>query len=406
MDLLQFKKVPNDIADEVSMFRRNIEKMIIDNELLKKTNQWWIREEFPVHDIVRMLNAAALMPLDTVIGEMYGCGRVSYLMYGLVSEMIEALDSGFRGFLPSVIKGLVRYPIYAFGSEEQKEKYLPGLADGSLIGCFALTGPPGGSNPRNMEMKARIEKDGRILLNGDKHWITNGSIADIAIVWANTTPGDPKGIRAFIVERGTPGFSQKKIKNKIGLRVSDTGNLSFSNCVISSNAMLPGTHQGIKTAYACLNQARFSIGWGVIGVAKACFREALAFAGDRMISDEYGNLIPLKQDKTTYIDFGKMASCIKDMELRAWDVAEKIDANGGIITPESEDGISDLKLYNVAQAMAVVDDARKILGSNGLYVDEEGNNQTPRHFTNLPFVQTYEGTPRVHEIVAGRKFAQ
>lgn len=396
MDLLQFEE---NISSDARLIYRNIDKMIADNDLVSKVNQWFLDRTFPKDEVVRILNMADLMRLDTVIGEEYGCFKASYADYGAVCRKLEGdMGGDFRSFLPSVTKGLVRYVLYQFGSEEQKQKYLPGLADGSLIGCFALTGPPGGSDPQYMQMRAYDDGDHSILL-GEKNWITNGSIADVIIVWANTRSNqDPNGIRAFIVERGEKGLEQKEIKGKISLCASDTGNIFFRDCRIHKSALLPGTEGGIKTAYQCLNQARFSIGWGAIGVAEACFHDALIFAGERMITDENGNKIPLKKTQSMMIDFAYMDGCIEDMRERAFHVARDIDKAGGI-TLKIAKSISRLKLSNVDGALFVANKARQILGANGLQID--GTNRIPRHFLNMFAVETYEGTPRMHALILG-----
>ncbi|PIR69629.1 MAG: acyl-CoA dehydrogenase [Candidatus Niyogibacteria bacterium CG10_big_fil_rev_8_21_14_0_10_46_36] len=403
MDLLQFE---NDIPQDAKQIRATLQKIITDHHLVFKTNEWWRAHEFPVKEVVTILQKGDLMRLDTVVDETYGCWRCDYLTYGLFSEMLESVDSGLRSFLPSVTKGLVRYAIHQFGSEEQKQKYIPGLADGSLIGCFALTGPPGGSNPQDMEMKARMTPDKKhIALDGSKIWITNGSVADIAIVWASLGARYKKlpEIRAFIVERGEKGFTQQEMKHKGTLCASNTGQLFFENCCLPKEAMLPGTEKGISAAYECLNQARFSIGWGVIGAAKACFAEALTFAGGRSFFNIERDIIsqPLKKKQIMQAYFADMGARISSMEARAWRVARLIDEKGGI-TRNLAEAISFLKWQNVADARQVANTARRILASNAYQI--EGTNETYRHYINLDAVETYEGTPEIHQLILGNYF--
>lgn len=398
MDLLQFEENLQKHG-EAALIRDTVEKIARDYHLVFKMNEYYNAEIFPVKEIVAILQKAELMRLDTVVGEEYGCVKTDYRTYGIFSEAIEKIDSGLRSFL-SVTKGLVRYAIHEFGSEDQKQKYLPGLADGSLIGCFGLTGLPGGSDPHRMEMKAHPDINKlHYVLDGEKRWITNGSIADIAVVWASVGRqyNGPQNIRGFIVERGENGFKQKKMEHKRTLRASDTGELYFKDCRISKDAMLPGTEKGISAAYDCLNQARFSIGWGVIGVAKACFGEALKFAKGRTFYDPDSPLPDtLKDMQDARGKFADMGALICDMELRAWRIAELIDKDGGI-TRKHAQAISYLKWKNVEDARSVAALASGIYASNSLQI--EGTTEIGRHEDNLKAVRIYEGTPEVHRLL-------
>lgn len=401
MDLLQFERK---IPEEAKLMRNTIQKFIKKHGLISKVNQWWKDEMFPKEEIVSLFRELGLMQIDTMVDEQYGCQKVSHLTYGLLMELIEAVDSGLRSFL-SVNKALVRFAIHQFGSEEQKEKYLPPLADGSKIGCFGLTGSHGGSDPKWMNQRAIIDGE-KVILQGDKNWITNGSIADFAVVYMQTgTIGDPKTVYGFIVERDMPGFDQFPIKDKYTLKASDTGSLSFSNCVLHlKDALLPTTKElGLSAAYDSLNGARYTIGWGAIGIAKACFLEAKKFAAEeRMIRDDNGKLFPLIQDKLMQTYFAEMGAHIAAMESLAWHAAELIDEKGGIpknIAPV----ISLLKLENVDRAIAVADMAERILASHGF---QAGKKQVVRHAINLKTLRTYEGTREMHKLVLGKYFTQ
>ncbi|MDP2676509.1 MAG: acyl-CoA dehydrogenase family protein [bacterium] len=399
MDLLQFEK---DMPSEALLLRDRIEKMAKDNHLIELMNQWHCEEKFDKSIIVSMLGD--LMSLDTVVGEEYGCLKTNYLTYGLFAEALEAIDSGLRSFLPSVTKGLVRYVIHEFGTEEQKQKYLPGLADGSLIGCFGLTGAHGGSDPKWMGERATYDGP-RVMLQGGKNWITNATIADIAVVWMQTgKAGDHRSIRGFVIERND--FLSRPIKNKIGLRASNTGSLFFSGSILETkDVLLPGTEKGLGAAYQCLNQARYSIGWGVIGIAKACFKEAKKFAKEtRMIRDDYNNLVPLISSPVMKIGFAELGSRILSMQERAYKAAELIDKAGGINTFGLAVAVSRLKKENVADAKHITDACRQIMGANGLLIGVD--NQIPRHSLNIPIIETYEGTPIMHSFIMGEYFTK
>jgi len=395
----------SNIPSEARVIQDLVRKMVKDNDLKLKFDHWYETEQFPVEEIVSMLRKDQLISLDTKVDEKYGCFKVDYLTYGLFAEELERIDSGLRSFLPSVMKGLVRNAIYEFGSEEQKEKYLPGLADGSLIGCFGLTGEHGGSDPKWMSERA-VRRGDVFILNGGKNWITNGYIADFTIAWFQTGKmGDSSTIRGFIVDKGTPGFAQYPIKLKTSLRASDTGSLKFEDCEVPFHNLLPKViDKGLRAAYECLNNARYTIGWGMIGIVKACLEDIRIFTASRIIRDSRDNPMSLKDSPVIIEDFGEIGDCLITMEERAWDIAREIDEKGGIITDILAKKISHLKLSNVADAMYAVNECRKILASNGLLM--KSIYHTPRHYLNLPAVETYEGTPRMHKFILGNYFSQ
>lgn len=311
----------------------------------------------------------------------YDCAGMNNVAYGLVMQELERGDSGIRSFV-SVQGGLCMYPIYAFGSEEQKKKWLPQMARGEKIGCFGLTEPDFGSNPSGMLTKAE-KKGNKWVLHGSKMWITNGTQADLAIVWAKV---DGK-IRGFIVEKGTPGFTASEVKGKLSLRASDTAELSFNNCEIPEENILPGV-EGLKGPLSCLTQARYGIAWGALGAAHACFYEALSYSKSRI---QFGKPIAgfqLVQDKLTW-----MATEITKGQLLALRLGHLKDQKK--ITPQQ---VSMGKMNNVWVALECARKARDILGGSGI-LDEYS---CMRHMMNLESVFTYEGTHDIHKLIIGQ----
>lgn len=311
----------------------------------------------------------------------YGCAGMDHTSYGLVMQELERGDSGIRSFV-SVQGGLCMYPIHAFGSEEQKNKWLPKMASGDVIGCFGLTEPDFGSNPAGMITKA-TKKGNKYVLHGAKMWITNGTQAHIAIVWAKL---DGK-IRGFLVEKGTPGFTATELKGKLSLRASDTAELSFDNCEIPEENILPGV-EGLKGPLSCLTQARYGIAWGALGAALGCFNEALLYSKSRI---QFGKPIAgfqLVQEKLTW-----MANEITKGQLLALRLGQLKDA--GQITPQQ---VSMGKMNNVYIALECARKARDILGGSGI-LDEYS---CMRHMMNLESVYTYEGTHDIHKLIIGQ----
>ena len=312
----------------------------------------------------------------------YGCAGTNYISYGLIMREIERVDSGYRS-CASVQSSLVMYPIFKFGSKEQKNKFLPELAKGNLIGCFGLTEPDHGSDPSGMKTKATLNGD-HYIINGSKNWITNSPIADVFIVWAKDDNND---IRGFILERGMVGLHTPKIDGKFSLRASNTGMIFMDNVKVPKENVLPGV-KGLKGPFTCLNNARYGISWGVLGAAEDCFFRAREYALDRK---QFGKPLAANQliqmkltDMLTEITLGLQAS------LR---IGKMIDDN--IMIPEN---ISIIKRNNCLKSLQIARNSRDILGGNGIS-DEY---HIIRHMLNLEAVNTYEGTQDIHGLIIGR----
>ncbi len=315
--------------------------------------------------------------------EGYGCAGMNNVEYGLIMQELERGDSGLRSFV-SVQGALVMYPIHEFGSEEQKQRWLPMLQSGAAIGCFGLTEPGFGSNPSGMLTTAE-ERNDTWVLNGEKTWITNGSVADIAVVWARTA----QGIRGFLVEKGTPGYSASDIHGKLSMRASVTSSLQFAGCAIPRENQLPCA-KGLKAALSCLSQARFGIGWGVLGAAMDCYETARAYTLARKQFDDK----PLASHQLVQEKLAWMITEITKGQLLAYQVARLKD------TRKVEAAhISMLKRNNVAMALECARLSRDLLGANGI-MDEY---PIMRHMCNLETVKTYEGTDHIHTLVIGER---
>jgi len=311
----------------------------------------------------------------------YGCAGLSAVCYGLACQELEAGDSGLRSFV-SVQGSLAMYPIYAFGSEEQKQRWLPGMAKGEIIGCFGLTEPDFGSDAAGMITSARRDGDSYIL-NGAKMWITNGSIADIAVVWAKAEDG----VRGFLVERGTPGFSTNDIHHKLSLRASITSELHFDECRIPASNMLPNI-RGMRGPLSCLNEARFGIAWGVTGAARACYEMALEYAKTRIQFKKPIASFQLVQQKLAI-----MATELVKSQLLALQLGRLKDE--GLLHPVQ---VSVAKRNNVREAIKTAREARTVLGANGITLEYP----ISRHMNNLESVFTYEGTDDIHTLIIGQ----
>jgi glutaryl-CoA dehydrogenase len=311
----------------------------------------------------------------------YDCAGLNAICYGLICQELERGDSGIRSFV-SVQSSLCMYPIWAFGSEQQKQKYLPRMARGELIGCFGLTEPHGGSDPANMKTHAK-QRGTDWVLNGAKMWITNGAIADLGVIWAMT----PEGIRGFIVEKGTPGFSAPEIENKFSLRASVTSGLFFDNVVVPKEQVLPGA-VGLKGPLSCLTQARYGIAWGVIGAAQACLKQLIDYTATRML---FGR--PLAQNQTIQVRLADMARRITTAQLLALQLGRMKDA--GTMQPAH---VSLAKWNNCRMALDVARDCRDMLGGAGISAEFA----PIRHMLNLESVITYEGTETIHQLTIGR----
>jgi glutaryl-CoA dehydrogenase len=326
---------------------------------------------------------AELGVLGANLPEEYGCAGMNNVSYGLVMQELEAGDSGIRSFA-SVQGALCMYPIFQFGSEEQKRKWLPQMAAGKVIGCFGLTEPNFGSNPSGMLTRAKRVRDGWVL-NGSKAWITNGSMAHIAVVWAKTDDDDE--IRGFIVERGTRGFSTRETHHKLSLRASDTSELFFEDCLIPEENILPGS-KALKSPLMCLTQARYGIAWGAVGAAMSCFDVALKYSKERI---QFGR--PLAAFQLTQKKLVEMATEISKAQLLCLHLGRLKD--DGKIKPVH---VSMGKMNNVSMALGCARTARGILGANGI----TGEYPIMRHMCNLESVYTYEGTHEVHTLILGQ----
>jgi len=315
--------------------------------------------------------------------EGYGCAGMSNVEYGLIMQELERGDSGLRSFV-SVQGALVMYPILTYGSAEQKERWLPRLQSGEAIGCFGLTEPDFGSNPAGMRTTARQDGAGWIL-NGEKTWITNGSVADVAVVWART----PDGIRGFLIENGTPGYSTSDIHGKLSMRASVTSSLSLTDCRVPDSARLPGA-EGLKAALSCLTQARFGIAWGVLGAAMDCYETARQYSLLRKQFDDR----PIASHQLVQEKLAWMITEITKAQLLAIHGGRLKDQ--GKLDPAH---VSMMKRNNVAIALEVARLARDLLGANGI-MDEY---PVMRHLCNLETVKTYEGTDHIHALVIGER---
>ncbi len=315
--------------------------------------------------------------------EGYGCSGLNNVEYGMIMQEIERGDSGLRSFV-SVQGALVMYPIFTYGSAEQKDRWLPKMQSGDAIGCFGLTEPGFGSNPAGMQTRAKRDGD-HWILNGEKTWITNGSMADVAIVWARTDDG----IRGFLVEKGTPGFTTSEIHGKLSMRASVTSSLALSDCRVPASAMLPGA-QGLKGPLSCLSQARYGIGWGVLGAAMDCYETARQYSIDRKQFDNR----PIASHQLVQEKLAWMITEITKAQLLAIQAGRVKDQ--GKIDPAH---ISMLKRNNVAMALECARLSRDLLGANGI-MDEY---PIMRHMCNLETVKTYEGTDHIHTLVIGER---
>jgi glutaryl-CoA dehydrogenase len=315
--------------------------------------------------------------------EGYGCAGMSNVEYGLIMQEIERGDSGLRSFV-SVQGALVMYPILTFGSDEQKQHWLPRLQSGQAIGCFGLTEPGFGSNPAGMLTRAKRDGGGWIL-SGEKTWITNGSVADIAVVWARTDDG----IHGFLVERETRGFTASEIHGKLSMRASVSSSLKFDDCRLPESAMLPGAI-GLKAALSCLTQARYGIGWGVIGAAMDCYETARAYTVTRKQFDDR----PIASHQLVQAKLADMITEITKAQLLALQVGKLKDQGQADAAH-----VSMLKRNNVAMALECARQSRDLLGANGIVDDLP----IMRHMCNLETVKTYEGTDHIHALVIGER---
>jgi glutaryl-CoA dehydrogenase len=373
---LDYYQIDGLLTEEERLIRDTI-RSFVSEQVLPRIEKHYREGTFPVELIPQL---AELGTLGSSL-QGYGCAGLGPVAYGLIMQELERGDSGLRSFV-SVQGGLVMYPIHAFGSEEQKDKWLPAMARGEKIGCFGLTEPDFGSNPAGMLTRA-VKKGDRFVLNGTKAWITNGTIADVAVVWAKLD-GEVQG---FLVEKGTPGFSARNHEGKFSLRASVTSELSLQDCAIPLSNRLPKT-EGLKAALACLNQARYGIAWGVIGSALAVFDEALEYAKTRIVFGKPIAGFQLQQRKLVW-----MATEITKGQLLCLQLGRMKEA--GKSTPQQ---VSMAKMNNCYVARECAKLGREILGANGV-TDEY---QVGRHLCNIESVYTYEGTHDIHTLIVGQ----
>ena len=348
------------------------------DKLLPRVVSAYAEERF---DREIMSEMGALGFLGPTISEEYGGAGVNHVAYGLIAREIEAVDSGYRSAM-SVQSSLVMYPIYAFGSEAQKQKYLPGMARGEIIGCFGLTEADGGSDPASMRTVAK-KVDGGFVLNGAKMWITNSPISDVALVWAKLDGV----IRGFLVDRGSEGLTTPKINNKLSLRASVTGEIALSDVFVPEDHMLPGV-TGLRGPFSCLNKARYGIAWGAMGAAEFCLHASRDYVSSRQV---FGK--PLAARLLVQRELADMQSGIALGYEGALALGRLIDQ--GAWVPEA---ISLMKRNNCGKALAIAREARDIHGGNGI----SGEYHVMRHAANLETVNTYEGAHDVHALILGR----
>jgi len=369
----------DELLTEDERLVRDTVRRFVDREVIPHIGGWWLRGEFP-HHLIKPL--ADLGVLGANLPAEYGAAGVSNIAYGLIQQELERGDSGLRSFA-SVQGALVMYPIYAFGSEEQRRHWLPRLARGEVVGCFGLTEPSAGSDPGAMQTRARRAGSGWDL-SGTKMWITNGSMADVAVIWAKDDDGEMSG---FLVEKGTPGFSAHELKTKASMRASDTSELVLDGVRVSDDGRLPGA-KGLRAALACLTQARYGIAWGAIGAAIACFEEALAYAKERIA---FGKPIAGRQlIQERLVD---MLTEITKAQVLAFRLGQLKDQGKMRHTH-----VSLAKRNNVRAALEIARAARSILGAYGITLEYHAM----RHAANLETVDTYEGTYDIHTLILGR----
>jgi glutaryl-CoA dehydrogenase len=381
--MLDFYDIDSVLSEEERAVRDSV-RHFVDERVLPIIGDAYVQGRFPRELIPEM---GRLGVFGANLPEEYGCAGLNNVQYGLIMQELERGDSGVRSFA-SVQGALAMYPIYAFGSEEQKQKYLPRMAAGDIIGCFGLTEPDFGSNPSGMITMAKEQKDGSWLLNGAKMWITNGSTAQIAVVWAKTN-GDPsdKSIRGFIVPTDSAGFKAKDQKGKLSLRASDTSELVFQDVHLPADSILP-TSGGLKSPLMCLTQARYGISWGAIGAAMACFEEAADYAQHRVMFDR-----PIGGFQIQQVRLADMLTEIVKAQLVSLHLGRMKDA--GTFTPQQ---VSLAKRNNVNMATDIAREARRLLGANGILAEYSAM----RHMENLESVYTYEGTHDVHALILGQ----
>ena len=377
LDPLDLFDIRSELTDDEVMVKDTVGRFV-DDRVIPLMREAFEKHEFPRHLIGEVAELGLLG--SSIDG--YDCAGLNSVSYGLICQELERGDSGLRSFV-SVQSSLVMFPIHAYGSDEQKQRWLPAMARGEAIGCFGLTEPQGGSDPGNMKTHAKRDGDDWII-NGSKMWITNATIADAAVVWARTD----EGVKGFIVEKDMPGFDTQEIENKFSLRASATGALFFDNVRVPKENVLPGVST-LRGPLSCLTQARYGITWGVIGAAQACLDEVLKYTQDRIL---FGK--PLSHTQTIQIRLAEMARQITTAQLLSLRLGRIKDK--GELSPTQ---VSLAKWNNCRAALDIARDARDILGGAGISAE-----YVPvRHMLNLESVITYEGTETIHQLVVGKE---
>jgi glutaryl-CoA dehydrogenase len=371
-----FYNLRNQLGSEERLVLDSVARLV-DARVLPLIQDCFEQHRFP-SELITELGALGLLGAS-LAG--YGCAGMNATSYGLICQELERGDSALRSFV-SVQSSLCMYPIHTYGSEQQKQQYLPGMARGELIGCFGLTEAQGGSDPANMRTHAR-RRGNDWVINGAKMWITNGSIADLCICWASTE----QGIQGFIIDTNTPGFTATEIKHKFSLRASVTSALYFTDVVVPDSQRLPNVI-GLKGPLSCLTQARFGIAWGVIGAAQACLQEALTFTQERAL---FGRLLAATQ--SIQIRLAEMSRKITLAQCLALQLARLKET--GELNPAQ---VSMAKWNNCRAAIEIARDARDMLGGAGISAEHVAI----RHMLNLESVMTYEGTETIHQLTIGR----
>ena len=374
-DLLQIDAMLN---EEEKIARDSINRFITD-EVIERMPEAYEEARFP-QDLIPKF--AELGLLGSTLPTKYGCAGSNYTTYGLVCQELERGDSGLRSFV-SVQSSLCMYPIFRYGSEEQRKRFLPGMARGELIGCFGLTEPDSGSDPASMRTNAK-KVDGGWLLNGAKMWITNAPIAHLAVVWAKTD----EGIRGFIVEKEFKGFEALKIEKKLSLRASSTGQLIFEDCFVPDDNYMPGSDKGLTAPLSCLTQARYGIAWGAVGAAMACYDIALDYTRERVQFSK-----PIASFQLVQKDLVSMLNEIIKAQLFNLQVGRLMDQGKATYVH-----VSMSKMNSAREALNIARSARNLLGANGISLEYH----VIRHMTNLESIFTYEGTDNVHQLIIGR----
>ena len=378
--LVDYYNIDSLLTEDQRMVRDTV-RSFVESDVLPTIEHHNQAMTFP-KDLVPKIGALGL--LGATIPEKYGCAGLDNIAYGLIMQELERGDSAIRSFA-SVQGSLVMYPIFAYGTENQRMKWLPRLASGEAIGCFGLTEPDFGSNPGGMITRAKKTKNG-YLLNGAKMWITNGTLADVAVVWAKLDGDEASDIRGFLVEKGMKGFTAPEMKGKYSLRASVTSELVFQDVELPEENLLPGI-KGLKGPLSCLTQARYGIAWGAIGAAMACYESSVNYAKSRV---QFGR--PIGGFQLVQAKLAEMLTEITKAQLLVWRLGTL--KNEGTMRPQQ---VSLAKRNNVAIALEIARTARDIHGANGIL----GEYPIMRHMANLESVNTYEGTHDIHTLVLG-----